>query len=58
LIEFEGQELGYVPRASAQLLAPEMDSGMSLEAAIVEITRADVPEITIEVSLQPTANAD
>ncbi|HEY7024809.1 MAG TPA: HIRAN domain-containing protein, partial [Candidatus Limnocylindrales bacterium] len=42
-------ELGYVPRAVAQLIAPEMDTGRIFTSVIREITSDDVPNITIEI---------
>jgi len=44
-------QLGFLPKHWAQRLAPELDSGEAITARAVSVTRADVPEITLELAL-------
>lgn len=46
----DGEELGYLPRQIAQLLAPEMDTGLGLHAIISRKDEGRIPlmQITIE----------
>lgn len=38
LVELNGKTLGYLPRDLAQLVAPEMDTGLGFEAVVVSVT--------------------
>jgi hypothetical protein len=49
------EELGYLPRDVAQLLAPEIDTGLEVSATVADIGEAEVPRIT--VVLAANANA-
>lgn len=43
------QELGYVPREIAQVLAPEIDTGAILDGTIIQIERGRLPKIFIRI---------
>lgn len=45
-------EIGYVPRHLAQVLAPEVDAGLQLSASVVSVAVQDArPEVTIRIDL-------
>lgn len=46
----DSQELGYLPREVAQLLAPEIDTGLAVVATIAAIEEGDVPRVSVTVS--------
>lgn len=43
------QELGYVPREIAQVLAPEIDTGAILDGTIIQIEKGRLPKIVIRI---------
>jgi len=45
----QGQVLGYIDRRYAQLMAPDIDCGLELDARIARITRSAVPKILIKI---------
>lgn len=46
-----GQDLGYVPRWEAQVLAPEIDTGIEVRAIVTDIKREDPPKVSIRIEL-------
>jgi superfamily II DNA/RNA helicase len=44
-------QLGFLPKDLAQRLAPELDAGEIIMAKVVSIVQAEVPEVTIELSI-------
>ncbi len=53
------QDMGYIPRHVAQILAPEMDTGSTLEATILNVDRTKHPprvSIRIEMSSLPESS--
>jgi hypothetical protein len=49
-VVLDAQELGYLPRRVAQLVAPEMDTGLLLTATIAHVERDDVPQVSLVLS--------
>ncbi len=49
LVKLLGNELGYLARETAQVLAPEMDAGIQLQATIIALRKSFVPEITVHI---------
>lgn len=52
VVELYRQPLGYLPRQVAQLLAPEMDTGVEFETVIVSVTRGRTPRIRVRIALK------
>jgi len=49
-IRYRNQDVGYVPRDLAEILAPEMDIGSTLQAVTVEVDkRLEVPSVKIRI---------
>lgn len=49
-VNWQNQQLGYIPRVIAQILAPEIDSGVILSGEIIEINKSSsVPNIKIRI---------
>ena len=53
-VQLNGRTLGYLHRQLAQLVAPDMDCGLSLKGTIVEIKRTEIPRIKIRIDIQPS----
>jgi superfamily II DNA/RNA helicase len=45
----DGAAFGYLPRQIAQLIAPELDSGVRFPCVVVEIKRGATPSVVVEV---------
>lgn len=52
----KGRELGFVPRAVAQCVAPIMDAGAGYDARVLSITDGDVPDIRIRMQASERPN--
>lgn len=52
-VSVAGQDLGYVPRWEAQILAPEIDTGVEVRATVIDIKREDTPLVSIRIELPP-----
>jgi superfamily II DNA/RNA helicase len=54
IVELNGRILGYLPRQLAQLVAPEMDAGLSLEAVVVsvDLKPGRTPRITLRLTAE------
>lgn len=50
-VHHEASQIGYLPRAFAQLLAPEVDAGQAIRAEAVSATPDEVPVVTIDLRL-------
>jgi hypothetical protein len=51
LVHLGAQQLGYLPRQVAQLLAPEMDAGRELVATVAEIEDDDgLPSVAVVIA--------
>ena len=51
-IFWSDQLIGYVPKEDAQILAPEMDSGVFLSGKVVKIDKSKtVPIIKVQISI-------
>jgi len=50
-VQLHGQTLGYLERDLAQIVAPDMDCGVSLRGTIVNIERSRTPQIMIRVKI-------
>lgn len=48
-----GQQIGFLPREMAQVLAPEMDVGVALRGVVVDVERGVIPRITIRLETNP-----
>jgi hypothetical protein len=48
-VTHDGAAFGYLPRQVAQLVAPELDSGVQLSCVVVESTQAATPSVVVEV---------
>jgi superfamily II DNA/RNA helicase len=47
------QDMGYIPRNVAQILAPEMDTGSTLEATILNVDRKEhPPRVSIRIEMK------
>jgi superfamily II DNA helicase RecQ len=54
LVLLGSQQLGYLPRQVAQLLAPEIDAGLELGATVTEIEDEDgVPSVAVVIATGP-----
>jgi hypothetical protein len=51
-----GEQLGFLPRPIAQYLAPEMDTGVELDARITTVSRSNGPAAEVEISLSMSNN--
>lgn len=51
-VELERQALGYLPRQTAQLLAPEMDAGVEFDTVITSVARHPIPKIQVRIALK------
>ena len=49
-VVLDTQELGYLPRRVAQLVAPEMDTGLRLTATVAHVEEDDVPRVSVVLS--------
>jgi replicative superfamily II helicase len=54
LLELNSRTLGYLPRQLAQLVAPEMDAGLNLEAVVVsvDLKPGRTPRITLRLTAE------
>ena len=51
-VRLDSQELGYLPRGVAQLVAPELDTGSALSATIAEVDQSeDPPRVSVVLEL-------
>jgi hypothetical protein len=50
-VNLSDQKMGYVPREVAQILAPEMDTGIKLRATIVSVEKRDIPKVMVRIEL-------
>ncbi len=50
-VHHEASQIGYLPRAFAQLLSPEVDAGQAMRAEAVSATPDEVPVVTIDLRL-------
>lgn len=50
-VNLYGETLGYVERDLAQLIAPDIDCGLTLAGKIIRIERRRVPKITIRIEI-------
>ena len=50
-VHHEASQIGYLPRDFAQLLAPEMDAGQTVQAEAVSATSDEVPVVTVTLRL-------
>jgi helicase len=55
-VTWHSQELGYLPRETAQILAPEVDTGLVVEAVVVSIADAEIPSVVIRISSPDTGS--
>ena len=46
------EELGFIPRDLAQLLAPEMDCGLTMKGTITEVVSGNTPKIKIKIEAE------
>ena len=46
---YHGSELGYLDKKFAQLLAPDMDSGLQVNAKIIDVRHSEVPSVKIRI---------
>jgi helicase len=53
-VHLDGQSLGYIPRQIAQLMAPDIDCGLELEARVAEVRHGEVPRVWVEISKKGT----
>jgi hypothetical protein len=50
-VVLNGQTLGYLERQLAQLMAPDVDSGLSLSGVIIAVERQEVPQIEVRIQV-------
>ena len=46
---YKGKELGYLDKKFAQLIAPDMDSGLQVNAEIINVRYSEVPSVKIRI---------
>jgi hypothetical protein len=51
----DSQELGYLPRDVAQLLAPEIDAGLQITATVADIEEGAVPTVSVTLAAADAA---
>lgn len=49
-VSLMGQQIGYLPRPTAQILAPEMDTGSGFSATVTGIERTRIPKGRVRAS--------
>ena len=49
LVLHNNRELGYLDKKFAQLLAPDMDSGLQVNAKIIDVRYSEVPSVKIRI---------
>jgi HIRAN domain len=47
---FRGEEIGFLPRDAAQLLAPELDAGVRLRATAAGVATRAIPRIVLRIT--------
>ncbi|HEA70402.1 MAG TPA: hypothetical protein ENH98_00595, partial [archaeon] len=53
-IKWSNQLIGYIPKEIAQIIAPEVDSGIVLTGKVVKIDKSkNIPSIKIQLSISP-----
>ena len=52
-IDLLGQQMGYVPRDVAQVLAPEIDTGAVIRGVVVSTERRPVPRVLVRIDQGP-----
>jgi hypothetical protein len=50
-VSIDNRVAGYLPRAVAQMIAPEMDTGTTLRAIVASLTRGDLPHLRITITV-------
>jgi hypothetical protein len=48
-VDLLGQQMGYVPRDVAQVLAPEMDTGVVIRGVVLSTERRPVPRVLVRI---------
>ncbi len=51
---FRGEEIGFLPRDAAQLLAPDLDAGVQLRATAAGVATRAIPRIEVRIARAPT----
>lgn len=49
-VRFRGDEIGFLPREAAQLLAPELDAGVRLRATAAGVAARAIPRIVLRIT--------
>jgi hypothetical protein len=52
-VQLNGQTLSFLERDIAQLVAPDVDCGLALDGRIIQIERARVPRVEIQLTAKP-----